>query len=680
MKTYLSLFACFMLASCGGGTSSISPSQTPVAVANDVAPETESISKFLGAKSINPVQKGQLFYLIDSAGAEADEGQKRIQLMEIDIRTGIETLSVGSAHITAETSLGASTAIADNNQSINVNSDEYVFRISRDAQLLTASRYVDVTLLVPGNIGQYYPYTYKSRALAFSPSGKISFSKSHRIESMTSVPYWTFVASYNSIFDLSGKLLVDLSKTLDANAKFISDDQIVHAVGPELFFVKISDNASRLVKRFSDPVSAVQISNDKQKIAIELAKSGAIWTMNADGTNIQQLFESTSDQQSLFSLAIKTFSPDGLSLLVAISDASPVPKPIRRVYALPIGQGKAFSIGTIPDEMKLKFLDGTTGATTDVAPNFGDLFWLDLTTPRAGFKVGSVASGDGLNRGLQGRVLDNQAQAIDLATGLSTSVLPKTPWSRSFLGASASGSEIWTKRELLSDYDTNDANAYAASLDTYTFWSADGKATRQIFSPVAQCGEMALATSKRFFACAALYFGQPLNRLRILDLDLKTVTAEITDSSKALWLADDRLLVLNQSKNELAIIGTNFLERKTLFKNDFPFELLNVSKSGSKILIRKDKQVWSMNIDGSALSQLTDSSSLVTSAVFSSDQKFVLLGAKVGLSQQVWAVPADGVRVPVFNQAVKNTSGFAIQRNANLQPSILGGGDLVGWY
>jgi hypothetical protein len=233
-----------MLVSCGGGTSSISPSQTMVSVANEVAPETESISKFLGAKSINPVQKGQLFYLLDSAGPESEEGQKRIQLMEIDIKTGIETLSVGSARITAETSLGAPTAVVENDQSINVNSDGYVFRINRDAQLLTASRNFGLELVVQYGLASVGTFTYQSRAWAFSPSGKISFSQSRRVERQTSIPYFNFVATYNSVFDLSGKLLVDLSKTLDANAKFISDDQIAHAVGPELFFLKFFDYVS----------------------------------------------------------------------------------------------------------------------------------------------------------------------------------------------------------------------------------------------------------------------------------------------------------------------------------------------------------------------------------------------------------------------------------------------------
>lgn len=75
---------------------------------------------------------------------------------------------------------------------------------------------------------------------------------------------------------------------------------------------------------------------------------------------------------------------------------------------------------------------------------------------------------------------------------------------------------------------------------------------------------------------------------------------------------------------------------------------IRASQDGEKLTVRIDKHIYLMNMDGSALTQVTESNFTESAAVFSPNGKYLLIGAdyrRTGVFGAIWnlkIIPADG--------------------------------------
>lgn len=138
----------------------------------------------------------------------------------------------------------------------------------------------------------------------------------------------------------------------------------------------------------------------------------------------------------------------------------------------------------------------------------------------------------------------------------------------------------------------------------------------------------------------------------IVDLEGKVIETMVSiDNTKLsknpVWMPDNTLLI--QHKQFLLKTNATFTEVSTIKEFDFPaWGSPTVSKNGSKIAFAASKHIWMMNIDGTDMKQITNSSHEEVSPNFSPDGKFLLVGTNYHVTglfggiSYLKVIPADG--------------------------------------
>jgi len=149
----------------------------------------------------------------------------------------------------------------------------------------------------------------------------------------------------------------------------------------------------------------------------------------------------------------------------------------------------------------------------------------------------------------------------------------------------------------------------------------------------------------------------------ILDLQGKVLFNLVTFKGKKLegrviWMPDNTFLF--SQGNDLYRTNKEFTNA-TLVKT-FNFDTwgnFSVSPDGSKLALRGGNHLWMMNIDGSQLTQVTESNWTEVWPVFSPDSKYLLIGCNYTPTNQLghwWTlaiIPADFNKYNVEDKADK---------------------------
>jgi WD40 repeat protein len=368
----------------------------------------------------------------------------------------------------------------------------------------------------------------------------------------------------------------------------------------------------------------------------------------------------------------QTFSPDGNALLVSTNVGEPNLNPVEnRLFAIPLDLAAPISLRAPPETTRVRFQDRSTGAIHFDAPARDQFEWRDFPTPKLGSALGTPIIGEGLNRGLKGLGLSTSLRKFDFSTGkvqVTEHSLDSRDWETSLgISLSPDGAEIraWGRKAAAGDLAPG-----GYGQNWYSSMNLAGQVSAEYFFDTEVCSENFLSFSRRALACVANVDGyrSRLNTL-ILSADMKTILAELPDVQGVQWLPDDRLVLVEEPRNEIIVMDSTWKVRKVIASFDEPVVLLSVSKSGQKVLFGKAGQVWVMNLDGSQIRQLTDSPTFLGGAIFSPDEKVVLVSGRNRLwpgqpetdTSELWALPSDGERVPVFNGSIKNTSAFQLR-------------------
>lgn len=140
------------------------------------------------------------------------------------------------------------------------------------------------------------------------------------------------------------------------------------------------------------------------------------------------------------------------------------------------------------------------------------------------------------------------------------------------------------------------------------------------------------------------------------------------------WMPDNTFIFTHGS----GIYRTNKEFTKATLIKTINFDVwgdIAVSPDGTKIALRGGNHLWMMNVDGSNLTQITDSKYIEVSPVFSPDSKYLLIGydfTRTGQLGRYWymaIIPADFGKYNVDKGADKRVIPFIPKGETRAEPS-----------
>jgi hypothetical protein len=626
---------CLVLSACGGSGGSTLPNTIASTALKDSLPV------------INPTISGQLFFVENS------------YVTELDIKTGLETRSFISQNATPPAESESSTP-------------NLVKLFTVGKQVLLDRSHADAK-----TYQQWIPYN----SVEASADSQLFIEQGIKTdcEPICITPKAT---GELQLVDKAQRVIRSLTE-FDV-AQFMPNGDLALIKNDSIYRLGIDDFQPRLIKKFTqeiaienefksgnvdvvgsnyaERVKRLLISPNGDNIAFVTKDKRAVWVMTANGNNLKQLtmpINSKSDNGFSWELALEAFSPDGQSVLISTKEAIDFYGfKQRRFFIVPLPTVNAIDLDNAPEQTRMKFIDKRTGKVVYQAPS-SVASWKDLPTrAEFTFPLGTTIAGDGVNRGLKGAYFDDQIRKIDLESG-KASYVPLRFSGYRVIGISPLG-----------DYALK-TEGYPSAL--YATFASDGTLSAENCLPSLGCSELGFSPNKQQLSCLSYDYGYDGKfiqySLKIYSADLKAEIKNISNVASARWLPDGGLVYTSYEKLGVFFLNQAFLASKEIANFSVWATVLSVSASGSKLLLWLDGQVWIMNIDGSGLRQLTNAASEIAGAVFSPNEKIVLVSGlnydEAEPAGQVWAVPVDGVRVPIFNTLIKSTSAFPIQMLAN---------------
>jgi hypothetical protein len=675
-----------LVSACGGGGSATEGGTAPVTIA------LEPVTKLTNASAINPALKGQLVFYAKDADEDSDYSN-RIQLTELDLATGIESSAVGSRldedAINNVGQLKADARPVLSSQFGSLSWAGYFWQVDRNAQIVEGTK-----LNYVSNIPLQGSERKITSMLTRSPNGKFKAVLVERRVQYVFGPQFT-TTRFLEIIDESDKVVFSNVDSIDGIlplAYFVNDETVIYASGDIVYLHRFTSDAAPTQLKFNDRINAFDVSADRKTIVLTVY-GGQAWVMDSNGNNLRQLLERSKTCASTELLGTFAISPKGNKALFPFRQCD---KNSSSLALIDLEQPTLSSIQSLPESSLVKFTDQKTGAaTTDLPPDiqraFGESFgyyrainWLDLP-PREGFKEGSRAQGLGLNRGIGGNLFTDQAIKIDLSSGQSTTPLKPTNWRREITGISTDGLNIHTTGELATAEIPNIAYAESYARTVQSTWDLNGKLVRQIVFPDTACFPARFSPNQSYCACLGFFYPLTESKKFIATTSGASTLKDLPNLASFEWLNNDEWVGVGvgdtNKQNELFAGNIAQDKNRKIFSDSYRFELLGASSDGKKVLIKKDKQIWMVQENPPQTTQLTDSSIAIAHAFFAQNDQFVVVVSGTSIKEttvtfgissaqttrKVWAIPADGVRVPVFNSEIKSTSGFELKSLVNGQ-------------
>jgi WD40 repeat protein len=423
---------------------------------------------------------------------------------------------------------------------------------------------------------------------------------------------------------------------------------------------------------------APTLSPDGTKLAFTIGNfallSNTTWMMNIDGSGLREVARATGS-----SLAPASFSPDGTRLLVAegINYAAVGPgfffAGCAKLYVLPLDATGVLNIdpdNASPPALKLRSVNDDSGDVDSSTCGFSTPAWRNLPDlPPA--VAGTAAQGAGLNRGLSGNAWYGFAGDLfrsDLATGATAKVATIT---RNQPFVSLDGSEI-TVLDIFAPSDPSDEAALILN--------SSGQQISRVDIRGSLSAPLKLSPDKTRIAARYENLdagdGGADTIVNVFSRDFSQVLVRWRGARSWAWLPDGRLLLA--SLNELAVSDASLQNLTTIARFTDPIGGITASRDGQRIAFNMNSNVWLINIDGSGLKQLSETSRPMGRPEFSPDGRFVLVDSRES-PYVAWAIPADGERVHTLNPGVVNTSAFALRVIDNGAPNLLRPSSAVNW-
>lgn len=247
-----------------------------------------------------------------------------------------------------------------------------------------------------------------------------------------------------------------------------------------------------------------------------------------------------------------------------------------------------------------------------------------------------VATPQSPNPGLTGRLFINggDIDVLELATGAKIAIR----------GISGEPGVSWDGSEL-ANFNIDSSKIVVFGADGLTRTEFDRSNDNDPEGPVefSPDGQKLVFIEARFVPATVTVISRTDGR----------VLARFVDESNELnsyaWLPDGRL-ALARGKQILLTDG-NLGNAAPIITLPDKIDALDVSRDGSRFVFRFNEHIWTVNADGSALTQRTISSASEFSPTFSPDGRFIafMYDPRFGAGS-LWVVPADGVRVGVGRQ------------------------------
>jgi WD40 repeat protein len=399
------------------------------------------------------------------------------------------------------------------------------------------------------------------------------------------------------------------------------------------------------------------------------------WVMNIDGSGLREVakFEGSS-------LAPASFSPDGQQLLVSEGINFALVGPgfavagCAEMYVLPLNAPGVITLSTNNPgpALKLRRVDEDTGEINGKTCQFSRaVSWRnlpDLPPPVAG----TPAQGGGLNRGLSGHTWYSFAGEL-FRSNLSSGETTKLAAVRNTPYVSLDATEVMV-------LDTFLAPAINSEDSILTLNANTGAQISRIDFREGFTSPIKLSPDKTKIASGYknLDIGDPGGAfiVTVFARDLTDVFVRQDNARSWEWLTDGRLLL--SGVNDIRVLDASFQTTTAIASFTDPVGALAASRDGKKIAFQMAGNIWLMNTDGTGLTKLTETSRPLGRPEFSPDGRHVLVSSGES-PYQVWAVPADGQRVPIMNLGLGSTSAFALRVMENGETRLMHPDRGVNW-
>jgi WD40 repeat protein len=401
----------------------------------------------------------------------------------------------------------------------------------------------------------------------------------------------------------------------------------------------------------------LRVSPDGSKIAfaIQITTDGHVWVMNSDGSGMRQVTTSSSNDDP------GDFSPDSKHLMVTqgISFAAIGPGYVfagcPETYIVPLDSTAVINL-TADDPapaLKLRGVFDDSGDASSKLCSFAPPRWRAL--PALAKQAGTPISGGGVNRGLTGTAWFQFSSDV-YKTDISSGAISKIVAGGNPFHVSLDGSEF-IMLDRFSPTDPSDQELI--------FYNKAGTRIGSITTIGDYSSSAKLAPNKLTFAAEwhSIDRGDAggVDVVNIFDR-AGNIKQRFVGYSSWEWLPNGTLLM--QRNGDIYSVTPNASFTTTPTKiittpNDNIYSLV-ASRDGSKLAFIMAGNAWMVNLDGTGLRKVTDSSDILGGVEFSPNGKQLVV-YRADSAYQAWFVPADGERVPVMHKGVPNTSAFVLQ-------------------
>ncbi len=467
--------------------------------------------------------------------------------------------------------------------------------------------------------------------------------------------------SVPTVFARDGSIVRRFAGYRNEYAWFPNGD-ILLTQGNSLYRTHVTGTAApQLIATPGETPRGLTVSTDGSRIAFTIGNytlhENTAWIINANGTGLRQVATSAIDGDGV---APHSFSPDDQQLLVSAGVNYVAVGPgygfsgCAELYVVPLNLSSPVALH--PDNpapaIKLRSVVEDSGEVNSKACAFAPPSWRAMPELPA-FTAGTAAQGDGLNRGLTGRAWFGFAGDVyrsDLHTGAT--VLLASAGNTPFV--SSDGTEV-VVLDRFAPSDPSDEAVLILNSET-------GAQKSRIDHPGDFSTPIKLSPDKTKLASdyVNLDAGDPggATIVTVFSRDLSQVIARWNGARSWDWLPDGRLLLANV--NEIHTTDATLRQNTKIATLPDPISGITISRDGARIAFTMNGNIWMTAGDGTGLVQLTHTGRLLRAPQFSPDGRYVL-AESVYSPYQTWVVPVDGVRVPVHNRAISNTSAFPLQ-------------------
>ena len=462
-----------------------------------------------------------------------------------------------------------------------------------------------------------------------------------------------------TVFDLQGHVLKRYPGYVDY--AWLPDGRLLMTRGDSIYIVDADLGTPRVLRQFpKDAPDFLSPSPDGQRIAFVLGDEDLlqnhVFMMNVDGSGLRQVTTSSLNEDGA------GWSPDGRFLALrqgiaygALSGGIPgggCPE----VWIVPSDEPAVVNLAQSDPATKGRMLhardpDGSIAATVCA---FSVPRWR-ATAQALPSSNGTPFAGGGPNAGLGGRLWADDAfnnVLYDLATGEPVHSIEDDTSTTLFIGPSGTEFAAISSAPRSGDYTSQ-------AILTESF---DGTVSSYFELPEWASGYPKLSPDGTLIA---LDWNSDANddpaAVGIVTLFTRDghVVARAQGYGDWEWMPDGRLLLTSGAELDAIDAGHTTISKLTMFPESI--QDIALSPDAAKLAFTMNSHVWTANVDGSGLKQLTASSGWESTPVWSPDGRAVAFRhiPEIDACPEVHAVPVDGERVLV-NQAGSGSSDLRL--------------------